>query len=609
MERAVRRMARKVNEIVSAGIAQKLSLTGGDGFHMHPPADETRDGFMTKEDRLFLNTVEEGAQKNQNAFSTVNDVLAKGPSDTINLVGGVGISVSTNPSDNKVTITATGESTPGPHGISHNNDGSDPIPDLVAAKGQIADLTVKTKLILSPVAYGAIGDGTTNDTAAFTSLEAVVTGKQIDLGNKTYVVDAIPKKNRYYNGFFKVGGFTRSVILDTPPRFHAFGGQLSKLKKSLGNPLEQFTGIVFVGDSITWGRTLADNGTFEPRTGSLSDPRDKFTSPSFVNEFKRYIGEQYMLGASPILSNWSASTSGEAIAEYTRQTILYPFGGDFTLTTTGTATSIGESQSGASVTGFQKQLVAASTGTGVHTISFNFTGDRFTLCFASTTSTLNYELLVDGVSKGVFSTVPGVDGVISGNNNQREHVFNYVRNKVIQIKTVQPGTSGNNQLRVEGIIINKKVRITNHGIIGATSQSFKVGPMTTSPIAITPYDNYVFCQFGTNDRIISSSRPKGTNTFLINLKTLIDSLVSLADVIIMSANPATDESPTTFSFTMQDVRNINYNLSRDNNIDMIDNYSAWSGIDPLALSDDGLHPNALGHQVIAKNIIGSLEMS
>lgn len=53
-ERVVKRMARKVNEIVSAGIAEKLNLTGGDGFHMHPPADETRNGFMTIEDRILL---------------------------------------------------------------------------------------------------------------------------------------------------------------------------------------------------------------------------------------------------------------------------------------------------------------------------------------------------------------------------------------------------------------------------------------------------------------------------------------------------------------------------------------------------------------------------
>jgi hypothetical protein len=55
VESVVTMMARKVNEIVSAGIAQKMSLQGGEGFHMHPPADENRNGFMTVEDRKTLN--------------------------------------------------------------------------------------------------------------------------------------------------------------------------------------------------------------------------------------------------------------------------------------------------------------------------------------------------------------------------------------------------------------------------------------------------------------------------------------------------------------------------------------------------------------------------
>jgi hypothetical protein len=55
VESVVTMMARKVNEIVSAGIAQKMSLQGGEGFHMHPPADEKRNGFMTVADRILLN--------------------------------------------------------------------------------------------------------------------------------------------------------------------------------------------------------------------------------------------------------------------------------------------------------------------------------------------------------------------------------------------------------------------------------------------------------------------------------------------------------------------------------------------------------------------------
>lgn len=204
-------MARKVNEIVSAGIAQKLSLTGGDGFHMHPPADEARDGFMTKEDRLFLNTVEEGAQKNQNAFSTVNNVAANTPTDTLSVVGGTGITVSTNTLDKKITISATGEAIPGLHGSAHNNDGPDPIPDLVTVTAQLADLAINVK------AYGATGDGTTDDTIAITNAvsHCFTNGLMLNWGPGTYLTTAsIPDFHQIRhtgNGVIKRGDNTYTL--------------------------------------------------------------------------------------------------------------------------------------------------------------------------------------------------------------------------------------------------------------------------------------------------------------------------------------------------------------------------------------------------------------
>ncbi|MGG3454248.1 SGNH/GDSL hydrolase family protein [Paenibacillus rhizolycopersici] len=487
--------------------------------------------------------------------------------------------------------------------------------DSLSIDEQLADVVQSTDKdfdkIYNPTRYGAVGNGTTNDTAAFTALEVAVTGKQIDLGNKTYVVDSVPRKNLYYNGFFKVSGYTRSVVLDTPPRFHAFGGQLAKLKASLGNPLEQYTGIVFIGDSITWGRALPENGAFDPRDGTLSDPRDVFGSPSFVNEFKRYIGAQYGFGSYPVLSNWPASPSGESTAEYTVQQILYPKDGDFTLTTTGTNATVAEVASGGSITGYQLQLSASSSGTGVHTIGFNFTGDSFTLCFGATNDALNYELFVNGVSQGVFSATPGTDGVVVGNNNQRVHTFTYVRNKLIEIKTVQAGYVGIGRFRPEGIIVNKKIRIINQGINGSSARVYKTNALSGNTFgdgdAVGTYDNYTFVQLGTNDRITRSDTPKGTNKFKVNLKGVIDAVTPLSNVILMCANPVSDESTSTYNFTMQQVRGVIYDLAKANNIDMIDNYAAWRGLEISSLSSDGLHPNALGHQVIARNIIGALE--
>lgn len=58
---------------------------------------------------------------------------------------------------------------------------------------------------LSAVDFGATGDGTSNDSAAFTALEAAVSKREIDLLHKVYLVTSIPTGNKYINGAFKVG--------------------------------------------------------------------------------------------------------------------------------------------------------------------------------------------------------------------------------------------------------------------------------------------------------------------------------------------------------------------------------------------------------------------
>ena len=397
------------------------------------------------------------------------------------------------------------------------------------------------------------------------------------------------------------------------PKRHVFGEQLSRLKQSLANPLEQVTGIVFVGDSITWGRTLPDNAIFNPRNGTLSDPRDNFVSKSFVNEFKRYIGSQYAFGATPTLFNWQASPSGEAVVEYTTQNILYPRHGDFSLTTVGSNMTVAEVQSSTSLTGYQLQLNdLLFSGGGSHTIKFKFTGDEFDLSFGIVNGEeCWYDLLVDGQLIGSYLNAVGVDGFTPGNDRRRRHTFPYIRDKFVEIRTNRNGdTTIYKRLRIEAIIVNKRIRITNQGIIGATTDSYKSLNITLGQgEAITKYDNYVFCQLGTNDRIISTNKPRGANTYRKNLQEVIDTIQPLSDVILMCANPAENESVSTYSFNMQNVRNVVYRTAKDNNIDMIDNHAIFNGMNVIDFTSDGLHPNTLGHSLIARNIINSLEYS
>jgi lysophospholipase L1-like esterase len=395
------------------------------------------------------------------------------------------------------------------------------------------------------------------------------------------------------------------------PKRHIFGGQLAKLKESLSNPLEQFTGVVFVGDSITWGRTLPTNGVVDPRDGTLSDPRDVFAAPSFVNLFKKYVGSQYFFDATPTLSNWSASPSGEAVVEYTTQHTLYPYGGDFTLTTQGVNMTVAETQSSSSITGYQLQLNDLEFGGGgYHSLKFNFTGDTFTLSFAIVSGEeCFYDIYADGVKIGTYENKVGVNGFAAGNDQRRTHTIPYVRNKIVEIRTNRNGnTTIYKRLRLEGIIINKKVRITNQGIIGTTSNVYKTANLAGADgAAVGAYDNYVFCQMGTNDRIISTTKPKGENTFKTNLKLLLNELTPKANIILMCANPAANESPVTYSFNMQGVRNVVYRTAKEMLMDMIDNNAIFTGLDNSSYTADGLHPNELGHKMIANNIINSLE--
>lgn len=73
---------------------------------------------------------------------------------------------------------------------------------------------------ITPKDFGANGNGTTDDTAAFTALEAKATGRDVDLEGLTYLVTTRPSGNNYYNGNFKVNGVTVKPVYD----FYKYGG-------------------------------------------------------------------------------------------------------------------------------------------------------------------------------------------------------------------------------------------------------------------------------------------------------------------------------------------------------------------------------------------------
>lgn len=385
-----------------------------------------------------------------------------------------------------------------------------------------------------------------------------------------------------------------------PTKAHRYGGQLRKLASALANPFHQEVNIAFIGDSITWGRTLPDNSVYEPRNQSLQDPRDNSGTASYVNRFKRYIGAEFFNGESPVLSNWSASPSGQSTALFSREIDLYILGGGIQISMTGGAVAL-DRESAQAFLGRQ-YYVAVPASSGELTVSFQITGTEFTLAYTQISSGADYELIVDGVSQGVFTT--------SGEpqfNTRRKHTFPYVSGKTVVLKvanTQAPKTA----LYVEGLIIQKKCRVTNQGINGASFLSYAArcfgafGPSVTSQ-----NDEFYFVQLGTNDRVAGGS-PKAVSTLHNSAVALLALLPTSSSVILMAANPDNRDYPMpAYAYSMNSVRNTINNLAREKSIDFIDNYSVFRGGDLDFLTSDGLHPNSRGHFLIARNIVAALE--
>lgn len=98
--------------------------------------------------------------------------------------------------------------------------------------------------------FGAVGDGVTDDTAAFQALEATYEGEYVNLNGMTYSVTSEPSKAVYYNGSFKVG--SSYIYKDTLPWPTPFGKASIKVAAGHNDGHYGFNnGIAEVGTGAT----------------------------------------------------------------------------------------------------------------------------------------------------------------------------------------------------------------------------------------------------------------------------------------------------------------------------------------------------------------------
>lgn len=117
---------------------------------------------------------------------------------------------------------------------------------------------------VDPRWYGIRGNGTANDTAAFALLEQSVTGKQVDLLGKTYLVDRQPTANDYFNGYFKRASDSHVFKAGRFNPAQANRGAEITLKAKAEDsrysvPVGLNKAIVVLGDSISHGAFVGNS--------------------------------------------------------------------------------------------------------------------------------------------------------------------------------------------------------------------------------------------------------------------------------------------------------------------------------------------------------------
>lgn len=449
-------------------------------------------------------------------------------------------------------------------------------------------------------------------------------------------------------------------------RFTEFGGQLAALRRDLLTPNKP-VGIAFCGDSITWGAKATGCPAHVSNSKcnyTLRDMRDGASSASYVNNFKRWVGDVlaaaimhreneddngtpndlsddvYEYGVSASYSNYSdlypagsrsasptttsqVSSVGESIVEYTLQQELSFFSAFFSQSTAGNG-SISEvvntlDADDNPVPGYRfnralKITGAASGDSG--SVSFNFTGAEIIIYYTQDSGSLPYSIYVNGAlhtENGVssFST----SGTFSAGEH-RTHSIGPVTDATVEIRA-----SGSGSLVLESIILPKVVTISNNGISGASVYNYTNNCAPNYGGTKTPAQNaeefhncavpgdYVFVQLGANDR---TEQPKGNPAadsllFQEALATLLLKFQSYGCYPIVMCGPPAVLQLKHF-MDMAEVRLRVIEAARAQRVDFIDNYSIFNNL-PLTFfldATDKLHPNDTGHMMIANNIIAAL---
>lgn len=372
-----------------------------------------------------------------------------------------------------------------------------------------------------------------------------------------------------------------------------YGGQLGQLKAALCDPFMQFLGVVYAGDSITWGESASGNSISTPRAHALTDARNNITAPTWANILTKHMGRNYFGKADPdSATGWPGSPSGECQFSYTKQFRVMPRANE----------RIGAWAVAVNSAAALKQTLSTSTAAASDggSIRFGFTGTAFSVMHQVRADGAPFEVFVDGVSKGVLQTSTAGLGIAAQYGYvQAVDLGGFKRGALIELRAKAGAVA---VLALEAIQVDRVLRVTNQGLIGTDSREWANSLFAAS---VRADDSFTLIQIGTNDRVGSSS---SVGTLQSNLEALV-SQARIRNIapILMCANATTDASAGLNATQRAAI----LEAARTLGVDFIDQQPVTQiAIDRGdAVLADGLHPVNLGHSLMGGNAVNQLEGS
>lgn len=365
---------------------------------------------------------------------------------------------------------------------------------------------------------------------------------------------------------------------------------LQGLLADLGNPLQSVV-VTAIGDSICWGIGATGTATATPRNKTLADPRNNYTSGSYINLLRRWLG---------MLAGAQTGDPVELVAGFS------PANAD---------PNKYSGFAGYRVPQFCNldTRITKSTGCTVAVDAYALSGRALDIPVGGYASVTVYGDSVDVLWKSQNADAAStftLDCNGSGTQTINTYSDSLTHNTVASATAPSFGTNtfkivntGSYPLRVQGIRHNRLIALRNNGLSGSSTATWLP---TASPVILgdaVPADTtHLLIKLGTNDR-----GTKGVTNLTDNLKAIVAWIQANRPAIKISLSAPPKAAPefdfpgnAAYYYSTGTARDAVYRVATELGLSFVDLYAATAAYELIAGSttsylDDGLHPNNAGY--------------